>query len=308
MSTPTPTYVFKKVGDLPIKADIYLPSSPTALPAPILVWWHGAGLIQSLRAWNVPHLIRAVDKYGLAVVGLDYRLAPQASLPEILEDMRDGVKWVREELPRLLGPRKVDPTRLATSGYSAGGYLCLLSGLPISGITPPPKVLLPIYPITNPLGPFFVTPQRPVKFSQDGYIFTDEDMKVHRDPNSTLLSESFEPFVPGKRFPNNSRMNFYTYVVQEGNLAQLLFAKAPGVNPSDYAVAKLVTKDMPPTYIVHGDADQHVGLEQTQMVVNAMIKVGATYKFEQPAGEPHGFDRREEVEMEKMYDFLFEHL
>ncbi|KZO97090.1 alpha/beta-hydrolase [Calocera viscosa TUFC12733] len=247
MTTPTPTtYIFKKVGDLPIKADVYLPSSPAALPAPILVWFHGGGLLQGSRVGAAPHLKRAVDKYGLAVVSLDYRLAPQASLPEILEDVRDGIKWVREELPGLLGEGKVDPTRLATSGSSAGGYICLLSGLPISGVTPPPKALLPIYPITNSLGPFFVTPQRPVKYSEDGYIYTDEDMKVHRDPTSTLLSEAFQPRVPGKPFARDNRMNFYTYMVQEGNLAQLLFAKAPGVNPADYAVAKLVYKDMPP--------------------------------------------------------------
>jgi len=309
MSTPTPqTFVFKKVDGVEIAADVYLPSSTSALPAPILVWFHGGGLLQGSRTTPAPHLKRAVDKYGLCVVSPDYRLAPQASLPDILEDVRDAIKWTREELPGLLGEGKVDPARLAVSGSSAGGYICLLSGLPISGVVPPPKVLLPIYPITNSLGPFFVTPQRPVKYSEDGYVFTDEDMKVHRDPNSTLLSGAFEPLIPGKPRARDSRMNFYTYMVQEGNLAQLLFAKAPGVDPKDYAVAKLVHKGMPPTYIVHGDADLHVGLEQAHEVVNAMIKAGAVFEFEQPAGEPHGYDGREEVQMEKMYDYLLKHL
>ncbi|KZT55465.1 alpha/beta-hydrolase [Calocera cornea HHB12733] len=309
MSAPTPaTYVFKKVDGVEIKADVYLPSSASALPAPILVWFHGGGLLQGSRRTPAPHMKRAVDKYGLALVSLDYRLAPQAALPTILEDVRDGIKWTREELPGLLGEGKVDPSRLAVSGSSAGGYICLLSGLPISGVSPPPKVLLPIYPITDSLGPFFVTPQRPVKYSEDGYIYTDEDMKVHRDPNSQLLSETFAVRTPGVPLPRDHRQNFYTYMVQEGNLSQLLFAKAPGVDPADYAVAKLVQKDMPPTYIVHGDADQHVGLEQAHEVVNAMIKAGTVFEFEQPAGEPHGYDGREEVDMEKMYDFLLKYL
>ncbi|EJT98769.1 hypothetical protein DACRYDRAFT_101791 [Dacryopinax primogenitus] len=133
-------------------------------------------------------------------------------------------------------------------------------------------------------------------------------MSVHHDPNSPLLSEIFEPRIPGKPFARNNRMNFYTYMVQEGNLAQLLFAKAPGVDPKEYAVAALVHKGMPPTFITHGDADQHVGLEQAHEVVNAMKKEGVDFYFEELPGLPHGYDGKEEVEMKKMYECLLKHL
>lgn len=96
-----------------------------------------------------PHLVRAVsqnvssvvsirtdsnavskaEKHDIVVVSLDYRLAPQAALPAILEDVKDGVEWCRNELPKLIGKDVFDPTRLIVGGASAGALiiLCMLS-------------------------------------------------------------------------------------------------------------------------------------------------------------------------------------
>lgn len=56
----------------------------------------------------------------MAVVSADYRLAPQAPLPFIMEDVRDAATWAREKLPGLLGEGVVDATRLIVGGHSAG--------------------------------------------------------------------------------------------------------------------------------------------------------------------------------------------
>jgi len=191
LSTPT-TYVYKKVDGLELELDVYLPitASHEGNAIPIYVWFHGGGLLMGSRTSAPPHFRRAANKYNICLVSVDYRLAPQAPLKDILEDVRDSITWTREELPAIVkanGGPELDKNRLGVSGSSAGGYITLLAGLSISGVSPPPKVLLPIYPITNPLGPFFVTPQRPLWYLTDGNIITHEELATHLDLKAAPL-------------------------------------------------------------------------------------------------------------------------
>lgn len=149
--------VYKTVGKLDIAFDLYLPEG-NANNLPILLWYHGGGLLQGHKGQLAPHMRKATKQYNLAVISADYRLAPQASVQEILEDVEDGIKFIRTQLSSKVGEGILDVDRLAVSGSSAGGYLALLAGIHVE---PKPKVILPIYPITDPLGTFFTNPQPP---------------------------------------------------------------------------------------------------------------------------------------------------
>ncbi|POS69762.1 hypothetical protein DHEL01_v211843, partial [Diaporthe helianthi] len=147
--------------------DVYLPSATPAeaKALPLLVWFHGGGLLQGNRDGVAPHHLDGVTKHGYALISADYRLSPQVSVGEVLDDVKDCLAWSATELPKELAAAGnntsilLDPTRIAVSGSSAGGYLALLAGLYATG-PGKPKVILPIYPITNPLGTFFTTPQQ----------------------------------------------------------------------------------------------------------------------------------------------------
>jgi len=152
---PSQTLVYKTVGKLQIPLDIYL--SKDTKNAPVLLWFHGGGLLQGRRDSMAPHMRKAVQQYGLAVISADYRLAPQVGVAEILEDVKDCIYYIRTDLQGQLDQKDaVDVSRLAVSGSSAGGYLALLAGLYVD---PKPNVLAPIYPITDPLGSFCTTSQ-----------------------------------------------------------------------------------------------------------------------------------------------------
>lgn len=61
---------------------------------------------------------------GYIVVNADYRLAPQAKMQDIYEDVEDCAKWVREVLPKELGPGIANPDQLIIGGGSCGMFLC----------------------------------------------------------------------------------------------------------------------------------------------------------------------------------------
>lgn len=109
---------------------------------------------------------------NIAFISADYRLAPQSNIHLILEDTVDAIDFVRKVLPgRLDG--KIDPTKLAVSGGSAGGWLALLAGIPTKGqpgavVDPPVTCIASIYPITDVDTAFYTIKQRPVSYWSEG--------------------------------------------------------------------------------------------------------------------------------------------
>src|SRR5262245_24042415 len=76
----TPTY--KKVGSLEIKADVHRPSG-TERP-PVVVWIHGGALIMGHREGIDGRLKNRLLQSGVALISIDYRLAPETKLPAII--------------------------------------------------------------------------------------------------------------------------------------------------------------------------------------------------------------------------------
>jgi acetyl esterase/lipase len=87
-----------------------------------------------------PHLLRLPD-IGITLISPDYRLAPQAGIYSLLEDANSAVEYVRTDLPRLLN---IDPSKLALTGGSAGGWLGTYYLIILAEIQPSWRVYLVI--------------------------------------------------------------------------------------------------------------------------------------------------------------------
>ncbi|EST18988.1 alpha/beta hydrolase [Streptomyces roseochromogenus] len=89
-------------------------------PLPLLFYLHGGGMITG-NAWSVlPRLLREwAGSLELAVVSVEYRLAPQARYPAAVEDCYAGLVWVAAHAAELA----VDGDRIVVGGKSAGGGL-----------------------------------------------------------------------------------------------------------------------------------------------------------------------------------------
>jgi acetyl esterase len=105
-------------GPLPIR--IYRPASATAdVKLPALVFAHGGGWVfGNLESHDVLCAQLALDA-GIAVLAVDYRLAPEARFPGAFDDVVAGLQWVAANGASI----GVDATKLAIGGDSAGGNL-----------------------------------------------------------------------------------------------------------------------------------------------------------------------------------------
>lgn len=105
------------------KLDIYLPDSG-AQPYPVLVAIHGGGFIFGDKEdGQIVPVLSGLTR-GYAVVGLDYRLSPQATFPAAINDVKAAVRWLRAHAAEY----GLDGSRVALWGDSAGGNLAALAG------------------------------------------------------------------------------------------------------------------------------------------------------------------------------------
>lgn len=300
---------------VPVYLDLCLPDTEGTEPLPVFLWFHGGGLIQGSRQSMPPHLKRAVDKYGIAVVTTDYRLAPQVRVPEIQRDMVDCLVFVLEKLPAILLKReekiRLDVNRVVLSGSSAGGWQALMLGLGMCADTNVShlrkiKGIAVIYPITTMDHPFFLEKQIPF----GGYISeSSQSFAQYRDPTTPVVTNTMtlEP-----------RKKFYMHAQQEALFPSLLFddqQRAQGwLQKTDVAVflqqsTQEQRNTFPPIYVIHGAKDTAVDVDQARRVVLALHAIRATVVYDEVPDKDHLWDSFEPQEdLDQLYDFTMQSL
>ena len=109
-----------------LKARLYRPAGATG-KLPVILFLHGGGWVFcDLDTHDRLMRMLAVET-GAAVLGLDYRLAPEHPFPAGHDDAMAAVAWLRSDGPS----RNLDPDNIVAAGDSAGANLSmgLLVGL-----------------------------------------------------------------------------------------------------------------------------------------------------------------------------------
>ncbi|VVE19547.1 alpha/beta hydrolase [Pandoraea eparura] len=118
---PLPAGLRSETVDIPLpgrtlRARLY---RPVGREVPLVVFFHGGGwVVGDVDTHGTMAAFLAQDG-DVAVLSVDYRLAPEHPFPAPVDDARDALAWAAEQRARL-GVR-VD--RLAVAGDSAGGHL-----------------------------------------------------------------------------------------------------------------------------------------------------------------------------------------
>ncbi|CAK7211670.1 hypothetical protein SBRCBS47491_001203 [Sporothrix bragantina] len=97
--------------------------SSTQRTYPAVVNFHGGGFVLGAGTDDARFARFVTETTGAVFVSVNYRLAPEHAFPTAVEDAADALLYIIRNAAEL----HIDPMRLATSGFSAGGNLCLTS-------------------------------------------------------------------------------------------------------------------------------------------------------------------------------------
>lgn len=97
---------------------ICLPNRAQA-PTAAIYHVHGGGMIVGDNRFGLVEMLDLAEPLGMAVVSVEYRLAPETSHPGPVEDCYAGLVWTATHA----GELHVDADRIVVAGTSAGGGL-----------------------------------------------------------------------------------------------------------------------------------------------------------------------------------------
>ena len=264
------TETFRRVDGVDLMADVFRPADVSDVPA--LLWLHGGALIGGRRR----DLVSAQrDRYldaGWAVVAVDYRLAPESPIGAILDDIDAAWAWMLEVAPR----HRLDISRLAVVGHSAGGYLTLARG---PRLRPQPRALVSFYGYGDIAGPWYTEPS-------ERYLL--ESPVARADALEAIARTS--PWADGDL---SERMLFYLHCRQQGSWPSEVIgdvAGADGTGLERYCPERHVTADHPPTLLIHGSEDDDVPVERSAEMAAALTAAGVPHELVIVPGLGHGFD------------------
>ena len=197
------------------------------------------------------------------IVGSQQRFA----IPDQIEDAKRAVRYIRYNAKKL----GVDPDHIGITGYSAGGHLSLAvatadekidttSGDPVDHVSSRVQAVAVLFPPTNFL-------------NWDGAGFNIiNTVKLQRQ------SQVFGAF-DFRKWNDSTR----TYDPISDTTARNKIGK-------DISPAYLVSSDDPPVFIIHGDADKVVPLQQSEAIIAQFKKAGVPNNLIIKKGIGHSID------------------
>ena len=215
--------VYGQRGDQKLTMDIIRPSSPNGLAVALMVsgGWRSQ-MPGEFPTWMMAPVLRS----GYTVFAICHVSQPEASVQEIVADMKRGIRYIRQNAEQY----GIDPNRIGVTGGSVGGHLSLM--LATRGDPGDPHA-------TDEIDRYSSQVQAVAIF----YPVTD----------LVDLGDSTENLRDGG--PPKSFVNSFGPDGQD-------LQKWPDI-ARDLSPLHFVSQSLPPTLIYHGDADTLVPLDQS---------------------------------------------
>ncbi len=279
------TFTYKRVDGLEIQLDVYRP--PDEIQRPIVVWIHGGALIMGNRGGISERVRKMLLGAGYVIVSIDYRLAPESKLPGVVEDVEDALGWIRREAAtRFHG----DPARLVVMGGSAGGYLTLVCGYRVQ---PRPTALVALWGYGDLIGDWYSTPSPYARHQQ-----------IKMSSEAAHQQVSGPPISDDRSRPGNGGA-FYQYCRQHGVWPSEVSGWDPRAEAAKFypfMPLRNVTKDYPPTLLIHGTDDTDVPYEQSVLMAAELKKHGVEHQLISVPGAEHGLAGGDPQAVDAAYD------
>jgi acetyl esterase len=150
----------------PLGGRLYVPRRQAA-PA-LVVYYHGGGWVVGDLDTHDGACRFLADEAGVAVLAVDYRLAPEHRFPAAVEDALAAFRWA--------AGNAAPPARVAVAGDSAGGNLAaVVAQQAARDGGPRPAAQLLVYPATD-----LSTKHPSYRLFADGFFLTEREMDWYR--------------------------------------------------------------------------------------------------------------------------------
>jgi acetyl esterase/lipase len=290
------TVTYREIDGHKILADVYRPQD--AKIRPVIVWIHGGALIMGNRDLEKSDFLLAfAEAEGCAVVSVDYRLAPETKLPDIISDIEEAFRWLAGDGAKQF---HLDPRRIVVAGASAGGYLTLVTGY---RVRPKPKALVALYGFGDLVGDWSSKPNPYPSFNLRK--ISREEAESQTD--GTIISDSDARKGDGGLI--------YMYYRQNGLWPEEVsgFPRSTVANKiAPFEPIRNVTRNWPPTLLIHGTRDTDVPYEQSGLMAKKFKQKGVPFTLIPIENGEHGFEGGDPQKIRDAYkamrEFIKEHL
>jgi len=171
----------------PMAATLYLPPDGSGRAQGVYVNSHGGGFVISHPEQDDPWCRYLAANAEVAVLNVDYVVAPRKRFPAPVEQVYDAVTWAAQERERW------DGSRLAVGGQSAGGSIS--AGVARLALETPgsPRIALQVLhyavlDLVTPLGERRSALKRPLLTPWLGEIFNNAYIPIHGVRTDRLAS------------------------------------------------------------------------------------------------------------------------
>ncbi|HEX9600328.1 MAG TPA: alpha/beta hydrolase [Mariniflexile sp.] len=127
--------VYKKIDDRKLKVDVYIPKSKTSKTFPAVLLIHGGGWLTGSKE-NERVMAQHLANNGYVAISVEYRLGFEAVYPAGVIDVKDAIRWARQNSRRY----RINTNKIAILGASSGAQMATLIGVtpnnPIYGYNP----------------------------------------------------------------------------------------------------------------------------------------------------------------------------
>jgi acetyl esterase len=238
---------FGRVADAPLLARLYRPAGESGFPSVVDV--HGGAWTSGDRLQNVA-MHEVIAAAGIAVLALDFRLAPASPYPASVADVNLGIRWLKANIARWGG----DAKRVGGLGTSSGGHQLLLN-------------------VLRPQDPRYAAS----KLASSGDVDASLAYVVACWPISDPLARYKMAQEKGMEKLVKNHQSFF------GNEETMAEASPQRILESGAALA------LPPALLIQGTGDANVTPDMADRFAAAYAKAGGQITVKKFEGEPHTF-------------------
>jgi acetyl esterase/lipase len=283
------TVAYRAVGEHEVLVDVHRPAGHDERQ--VIVWIHGGALIMGGREGVPQRIVSLAKEQGFAYVSIDYRLAPETKLPEIIDDIEAAFRWLASEGANQF---HLNPDRIVVCGSSAGGYLTLVTGY---RAVPRPMALVALFGYGDLTGDWYSKPSPHLRHNRRTVSAEEAAMQT----DGTVISNARQRTGNGGLIYLHYRQHgIWPLEVSGFDRATIAEKIAP------FEPVRNVTAEFPPTLLIHGDSDTDVPYEQSQMMAAQLRHHRVPFTLKTIENGEHGLGGGDPQQIEDAYQFLRE--